>query len=212
MSPLGCFWTYNGVTGHSRPRVAHCIDVGCSSTHGPEAASRCDIIHTGFFLFWDAYPIMCICLSLRSIFAVTHRWATVSTDPGPSSKPGWKNHWDASWDWQLGAAAHVGVTRVPALKGVLLPAVLLTDIIVPVAVMLHFMWCRIWSYLEAVNKMEMVQQVAIVTISAEGKKKFGWENGWLVNVCLVLNELFLLRTGGWGDRCPAGSPGEGMLS
>lgn len=29
---------------------------------------------------------------------------------------------------------------------------------------------------------------------------------------VLVNELFLLWSGGRGDRCPTGSPGEGMLS
>lgn len=47
------------------------------------------------------------------------------------------------------------------------------------------------------------------------KKKNVWMRKWLdvwVNACLVLNERFLFRSGGWGDRCPTGSPGEGMLA
>ncbi|XP_044067795.1 polyadenylate-binding protein 1-like isoform X2 [Siniperca chuatsi] len=43
------------------------------------------------------------------------RGAIVPTDPCPSPKPGWKNHWDAAGDRQLGAAAHARLARVPAL-------------------------------------------------------------------------------------------------
>lgn len=66
-----------------------------------------------FSLFYVDWSNMC--LLVRSLFAVIHRWATVPIDPRPSPKLGWKNHWDAAGDRQLGAAAHAGVARVPAL-------------------------------------------------------------------------------------------------
>lgn len=54
---------------------------------------------------------------LTSVSAMTRRGATLPTDPRPSSKPGWKNHWDAAGDRQLRAAAHAGVARVSTVQG-----------------------------------------------------------------------------------------------
>lgn len=109
-------WSFPGPASCARsgPGASHRLHVGCRSAARAETDARWALQNHSKQKKPCTYGC---CLFPFCFLFFTNRWASLPADSVHACQPGREDHWHAAGDRQLRVVAHVGVSRVSALKG-----------------------------------------------------------------------------------------------